>query len=99
MSHWRSSKEYRTWRVQVIRRDKQCVICGSKKHRHAHHINSASYFPEQRFDVDNGVCLCSECHTTYHTDFNRSYKVKVDRYNFENFLKVIKYIKDKLCIN
>lgn len=95
-SSWRSSREYRLWRVSVIRRDKVCVVCDSRKNRHAHHINSASYFPLERYDIENGVCLCSGCHVQYHTNFNRSYRVKTDRYNFENFMSFIKYLKGVL---
>jgi len=88
---WRESKKYRRWRVAVIRRDKVCQICGSKDKRHAHHIESASYNKDLRFDVSNGICLCSKCHVQYHTNFNRSYRVKTTRYNLENFKSLMKY--------
>ena len=97
--NWRASREYRLWRVLVIRRDKVCQVCGSRQNRHAHHIESASYNKELRFVVDNGVCLCKNCHTQYHTNFNRSYRVKTTRYNFENFISLMRYalniIKEK----
>ena len=97
--NWRQSREYRLWRVLVIRRDKVCQVCGSRQNRHAHHIESASYNKELRFVVDNGVCLCKNCHTQYHTNFNRSYRVKTTRYNFENFISLMRYalniIKEK----
>jgi len=92
--NWRQSRAYRRWRVQVIRRDKVCAICTSRKNRHAHHIDSASYFPELRFVVQNGVCLCKTCHRQYHTNFNRSYRVKTTRYNFENFVSLMTYAKE-----
>jgi len=91
---WRRTREYRIWRVGVIRRDKVCYVCGSNKKRQAHHIDCGSYFPEKRFLLDNGVCLCSACHTAYHTDFNRSFRVKTDRYNFNNFLEIVNYLKN-----
>jgi predicted restriction endonuclease len=90
---WRSSREYRVWRILVIRRDKVCQICGERKARHSHHVDSASYFPKLRFDVDNGVCLCGNCHRQYHTSFNRSYRVKTTRYDFENFVSLMEYAK------
>ena len=55
--NWRKAREYRLWRIAVIRKDKRCVVCGSIKHRQAHHLNNGSYFKEERFDVDNGVVL------------------------------------------
>ncbi len=88
MSTWRSSREYRVWRAQVIMRDKRCVICNSIKSRHAHHVNHATYFIDQRFDVNNGVTLCSGCHMNYHCNFHRSYRTKCDEYNFMNFVKL-----------
>ena len=91
---WRNTRAYRIWRALVIRRDKVCQVCGSREGRHAHHINSGQYFPLERYDVENGICLCTTCHIMYHTDFNRSYRVKTDRYNFENFMEVVKYLKE-----
>ena len=93
--HWRYSKEYRIWRIKVIRRDKRCVICGSIKNRVAHHLNHASYFPEQRYDVENGVCLCRDCHIQFHCNFKRSFKQKCTKYDFENFKQLAKYFMDK----
>ena len=91
--NWRKSKEYRRWRVAVIRRDGVCQVCDSRKNRHAHHIESAQYNIDLRFDVENGICLCKGCHIQYHTNFNRSYRVKTTRYNLENFLALVKYLK------
>lgn len=91
MSDWRTAREYRVWRAQVIMRDKRCVICGSIHGRHAHHVNHATYFVDQRFDVDNGVTLCSRCHMNYHCNFNRSYRTKCDEYNFMNFVHLSTY--------
>jgi len=95
MANWRNSREYRIWRAKVIRRDKRCVICGSIKNREAHHLNHASYFPDQRFDPDNGVCLCKECHTQFHCNFKRSFRQKCTKYDFENFKQLVSYLKRK----
>lgn len=88
MSDWRKTTEYRHWRAQVLWRDRACVICNSKASPNAHHVNSASYYKELRFDVDNGVCLCSACHQNLHCNFHRSYRTKCDEYNFMNFVKL-----------
>lgn len=93
MSNWRSTRDYRLWRVAIIRRDKVCQICESRQSRHAHHIESGAYNPELRYVTDNGVCLCSGCHIQYHTNFNRSYRIKTTRYNFENFVSLMNYTK------
>lgn len=74
-----------------MRRDKECTVCGSKKGRVAHHKNSASYFEEERYDTDNGVCLCGLCHMNFHNNFKRSTKEKCTKYDFHNFLCLSKY--------
>ena len=91
--YWRKIRDYRIWRAKVIRKDSRCVICGSLKNRHAHHINHASYFPELRFEVSNGVCLCANCHINFHTNFKRSYRTKCTEYDFNNFVHLVQYIK------
>lgn len=92
---WRSTREYRAWRAEVIRRDKVCVICNDRTSRQAHHINHATYFQEQRFDASNGVCLCSSCHIQFHTNFKTSFKEKCTRYDFDNFVVISSYMMEK----
>ncbi len=74
----RNSAEGRAWRKSVFIRDNRtCQDCGAKSENgirvdiHAHHIKSFADFPDLRFDVDNGVTLCRECHGTRH---GRSFK-------------------------
>ena len=98
-TNWRSSREYRIWRINVIRRYIRCQICNEKDGRHAHHLNSAVYFPEGRFDVENGVCLCYGCHMNFHNNFKRSYRTKCTKYDFENFRVLSKYFLEKEIIN
>ena len=91
--NWRNTREYRKWRIAVIRRGKRCVVCGSIKHREAHHLNSAMYFKDERFDVDNGVTLCKHCHLAFHTKYKRTTRQKATKEDFERFLKLIEYIR------
>lgn len=92
---WRKSREYRIWRAKVIRRDTRCTICSSIKRRHAHHLNHATYFPKQRFNVKNGVVLCSECHSQMHCNFKRNTRIKCTKYDFENFKSLAIYFMGK----
>ena len=87
------TREHRIWRIAVIRRDGTCAVCGTRKSRQAHHMNSYSYFPEQRYDVNNGITLCRTCHTKFHCDYKRSFRHKCTKYDFENFMSLVKYIK------
>ena len=92
---WRKSIEYRIWRARVIRRDKRCQVCGSIKHREAHHMNKASYFKDQRFDVNNGICLCHDCHRIFHTSFKRSYRQKCTKEDMKQFFELLTNLKLK----
>lgn len=89
---WRKSKEYRQWRIAVVRRDKCCLICESRKLRSAHHIEDASYHPESRYDVENGVTLCSKCHINFHTNFKKSFRMKCTKDDWENFKCLVNYL-------
>jgi len=64
----RCSTEYKNWRKLVFIRDKytcrECSIIGDKLN--AHHIKPWAKFPELRFEVDNGITLCEECHRELH---------------------------------
>jgi len=85
---WRNSRDYRIWRAQIIRRDKVCAVCRSNKKRNAHHINHASYFLDQRFIPENGICLCYDCHKSFHIDYCRGFRKKCIRGDLDRFMKI-----------
>lgn len=64
----RSTKEYREWRTKVFERDNYtCQDCGSRGvELQAHHILAWAKYPKERFNVDNGVKLCTDCHKARH---------------------------------
>ena len=64
----RTSVKYRQWRTFVLRRDKfTCQHCGQRGGKlNAHHIIAFSICPELRFDVNNGITLCKNCHVKLH---------------------------------
>jgi hypothetical protein len=33
----------------------------------AHHLDCWSEYPDSRFDPDNGITLCSQCHAKFHS--------------------------------
>lgn len=93
---WRNTREYRIWRASVVRRDKVCQCCGSKYNRHAHHIKHATYFPLLRFDVENGITLCSDCHSLLHNAVTGGYRIKCEEKHLNRLFKLRDYFKEKV---
>lgn len=65
----RKGVEWKMWRESVFERDKYtCQDCGAKSGKgcqvelHPHHIKQFALYPELRFDINNGITLCKECH-------------------------------------
>lgn len=67
--HCKRSNKQRKWATTVISRDKAtCQHCGATGvELHAHHIRSFNDHPELRWDADNGITLCFECHWVEHS--------------------------------
>jgi len=60
----KTSRKYRIFRIEVIRRDKVCQNCGTRKNRRAHPMNNYKFFPYLKYRKINGICLCIECYLT-----------------------------------
>ncbi len=65
----RTSTEYNEWRMAVYERDNfACQRCGNVGggNLHAHHILGFAKYPKIRFNIDNGITLCVDCHGNLH---------------------------------
>lgn len=73
----RQSKEGKEWRRSVLRKHNwTCDNCQEPGSHIAHHLNAFNAYPEQRFDVDNGVCLCEQCHNNFHKKYGKGWNTK-----------------------
>lgn len=57
---------HQAWACLVKLRDEKCTECKSVYDLHAHHIKSYKDFAELRYDVNNGITLCGQCHRKIH---------------------------------
>lgn len=78
---------YEIWRSQVVKKYKnRCAICRRVRcKKHAHHLDGWNIAPESRFDISNGICLCSKCHKDYHDKYGRGNNTY---YQFEEYLQI-----------
>lgn len=70
----RRTTEYRKWRNDVIKRDRNtCKRCGDKHKLEAHHIRPFVTNPDVAFSLENGITLCKECHKYVHQTKDKEY--------------------------
>lgn len=63
----RNSKKMIEFKKHCLKRDNyKCIKCGKTEQLHVHHIKEFSKFPQYRFDIDNGITLCKDCHQKEH---------------------------------
>lgn len=74
-AEWARDARVFVWRREVLRRCRsRCVRCGIhrlKARVEAHHIHSWAMYPERRFEPENGVALCRQCHRWVHSTSNQ----------------------------
>ena len=77
--------KFRAWSLAVKERDNfTCVRCGSTKRRfNSHHLNCFIDHPDERYDINNGVCLCVPCHKEFHS----KYGLRTTKMDFEDWRK------------
>lgn len=76
----RTSTEYDNWRDAVYKKDwYTCQCCGRFRgiKKQAHHLLNFSENEDLRYDINNGILLCNECHyTTIQGSFHNTYGTK-----------------------
>lgn len=75
----RATGEYKNWRKAVFCRDRyRCQCCGAKQGEvdfqvklHAHHIVNWKDCKELRYNSDNGITFCFDCHRKFHSIYGK----------------------------
>jgi hypothetical protein len=85
----RNSQEYRDWRSSVFAKyDYRCGLCSIRtKNLNAHHLDSFHAHPEKRFDLDNGICLCSEHHKDFHKQYGKKNNTKAQFFEYQSSIE------------
>ena len=98
----RESPKYISWRKAVFQRDNytcqmpECRIRGV--YLEVHHIKMFEKYPELRFDANNGITLCKECHNKTKWREKKFEKLFIDiaqKLNNWSFAEAIKNLNNK----
>lgn len=83
----RKSGDTKTWskKIRNIFNNK-CFLCDSMEKLNAHHLMNYKDYPELRYDINNGVCLCQKCHKEFHSMYGIRNNTKDQ---FEEFCRII----------
>ena len=97
----RELPEYRDWRKGVFSRDLYtCQCCGARNGHgkyvrlEAHHIKDWKNNINDRYNLDNGVTLCQECHILFHSLYGKKGN---DQSQYDNFIMNFNNIDEKIC--
>lgn len=79
--------KYAAWKEGVMQgNDFACFITGEKNKNllTCHHLNSWDSYPDQRYDIGNGITITKEIHRAFHKEYGAG---KNTREQFERFLQ------------
>ena len=56
-----NQKKLKEW-SRRIRINMTCQVCGSMENLDSHHLLPKERWPEYKFELMNGICVCKKCH-------------------------------------
>lgn len=80
-------KKFEVWAKQIKIRDNfTCKLCfdDSGGNLISHHLNAWHSFKNQRYDLNNGICLCESCHKQFHSIYGSGHNTKAQFKEFCN---------------
>lgn len=79
-------RKYKAWVKKIRDRDSNmCIMCKDSERLNAHHIETWQHNPLLRYDINNGVLLCYQCHKE---TFKREQEYE---FIFKNYITSVKY--------
>lgn len=77
-----STQEY-IWKKDVLKvYNYKCALTGSTRNLVCHHLNGWNAYPNQRFDVTNGVVVTREVHSKFHIAYKFGNNTQAQFQNF-----------------
>lgn len=88
-------KENNEFKKKVRERDKYiCQLCGKKNNIIVHHLNSYNTDIENRFNIENGIVLCEECHKNFHKKYGYGNNTKEQFYEYSRICEEASVFSD-----
>lgn len=92
---------YIKWRNEVFLKNnffcQKCYKQGGSLQ--SHHLNGYHWDKENRYNIDNGVCLCEKCHNNFHNKYARKYNTIIQYNEWNAANKIISNKLSELAIN
>ncbi len=87
-------REYIIWAKRIKQLDKYtCQICFAKNvPLHSHHLNAWNLYVSERYDLNNGVCICERCHDALHHEFGKGNNTKEQYFQFRNIVNTLRKV-------
>ncbi len=97
MSDRSDDPEFVRWAKAVkVNNNFVCQICGaSGVYLEAHHKNSWNAYPDQRYDLDNGITLCQHHHRSFHEQFGYGNNTEYQYQQYEEIANILRKLANQ----